>query len=97
MADIQDASRAEGEQDVSVLRMNAARESWGYQVQGTNYRNQASAARASGKNAMLGGFMGAGASLLSLAAPTASSGKTIKVKGTNDPYYNQWAAAYRGR
>lgn len=86
MADIQDASMREGEQDVSVLRMNAARESWGYQVQGTNYRNQASAARAAGKNAMLGGFFGAGASLLSLAAPTTSSSKTIRIKDSNDLY-----------
>lgn len=105
MADIQDASMREGEQDVSVLRMNAARESWGYQVQGTNYRNKASAARAAGKNAMLGGFLGAGGSLLSLAAPVTKSSRTITIdsldstpySGTGNDYYSQWAAAYRGR
>ncbi|GHT01477.1 hypothetical protein AGMMS50276_29560 [Synergistales bacterium] len=72
---LQEASRNEAEEDVSVIRFNAQREAWGYQAQATDYRNQASAARASGRNAMTGGVIGAGASLLSLAGDGGWLGK----------------------
>jgi len=71
--DIQEAGLREGEQDASVIRLNAAREAWGYNVQAVNHRNAAGAARASGRNAMLGAGIGAAASLLSVAKPHVSS------------------------
>lgn len=69
--DVQDASMREGEQDAAAIRFNAAREGWGHQVQAVNYRNEASAARAAGRNALFGSIVGAGTSLLSAAAPGA--------------------------
>lgn len=40
-------------------------------MQAANYRNEASAARAAGRNALFGSIVGAGTSLLSAAAPNA--------------------------
>lgn len=57
------------ERDIDINEMNAQRAKWGYDVQAVNYMNQASAARAAGSNAMTAGIIGAGTSLLSLAAP----------------------------
>ncbi|GHV34457.1 hypothetical protein FACS1894187_05040 [Synergistales bacterium] len=79
---LQDASRGEAEEDASVIRFNAQREAWGHQAQATDYRNQASAARAAGRNAMTGGVIGAGASLLSLAG---DGGWFSKTKTTPKP------------
>ena len=67
--DVQDASMPEGEQDAAAIRFNAAREGWGHQVQAANYRNEASAARSAGRNALFGSIVGAGTSLLSAAGP----------------------------
>ena len=81
MLDVQDASMREGERDIATSALNHAREAWGYQVQATNYRNEAAAARAAGSNAMTGGIFGAGTSLLSLAVPTPTGGShTIKME-----------------
>lgn len=57
------------ERDIDVNEMNAQRARWGHEVEAINYLNQASAARAAGSNAMTAGIIGAGTSLLSLAAP----------------------------
>jgi hypothetical protein len=85
--DVQEASRLEGERDAAVLRMNAQREAWGYQAQAVNYRNAASAARASGRNAMTGAVIGAGTSLLTAASPYfgagAGTGATAAGAGTS--------------
>jgi hypothetical protein len=78
--DIQEASMYEMERDIAQNAENRGREAWGYQVDATNYRNQASAARASGRNAMIGSVIGAAGNLLSLATPPASGGsKGIKI------------------
>ena len=95
MADIQDASMREGEHDVSAIQFNAAREAWGHNVNATNYRNQASVARAAGRNALLGGVIGAGSSLLSLASPPVGGGSnTLKIPASGDAmkdyYERQW-------
>jgi hypothetical protein len=83
-----DASAREGAHDITANAMNHAREAWGYGVQAVNYRNQAAAqaaaARAQGRNAMIGGVFGAASSLLSLAVPpvhTAGTG-SIAVRPT---------------
>lgn len=57
--DIQTRSMTEGERDAAAIRFNAAREKWGYDAQGVNYRNQASASRSAGRNALLGSAIGA--------------------------------------
>ena len=96
--DVQDASMREGEQDAVAIRFNAAREGWGHQVQAANYRNEASAARAAGRNALFGSIVGAGTSLLSAAGPgtwtknttsgvKAVSGRVKAVSGTVLPRY----------
>ncbi len=72
---MQDASASEGEQDAAAIRFNAAREAWGHNVQATNFRNQASAAKAKGRNALTGGLIKGGTSLLSLAQPTTNSSR----------------------
>jgi hypothetical protein len=74
MLDIQKASAKEGEYDIAANSQNAAREAWGYEVQAVNYRNQASAANASARNAWVSGGVGAVGSLLSLATPSAAAG-----------------------
>lgn len=81
--DVQNASMREGEHDAAAIRFNAAREGWGYQVQAANYRNEAAAARAAGRNALFGSVVGAGTSLLSAAGPGAWMRKagTAKVGG----------------
>jgi hypothetical protein len=79
--DAQIASLSEGEQDAAVIRFNAQREAWGYGVQATNYRNAARAAKASGRNAMTAGILGAGTSLLTAAQPY--PGKTGSGAGTS--------------
>ena len=80
MADIQDASMVEGEHDVSTNALNHAREAWGHNVQATNHKNAASAARAAGRNAFMGGLLGAGTSLLSLATPAVSMGGSSAIR-----------------
>jgi len=100
MVDIQDVGMVEDEHDVTTNALNHAREAWRHQVQANNYRNAAATACAAGKNAMLGGILGAGGSLLSLAASAVSMGgsNSIKLAGgsagggyTMDQYYrDQW-------
>ena len=82
--DVQDASMREGEQDAAAIRFNAAREGWGHQVQAANYRNEASAARAAGRNALFGSVVGAGTSLLSAAGSGAwAKGTTSGIKSAS--------------
>jgi hypothetical protein len=103
MLDIREASMNEGERDISVNALNHAREAWGYNVQATNYRNEASAARAAGRNAMLGGFIGGASSLLSLAAPAsaasrgAGNGIRIQPSPQIDPRYSDLWSGLSGQ
>jgi hypothetical protein len=107
MSDIQIEARMEEEEDAAVIRFNAAREGWGYNTQALDYRNQASAARSAGKNAMTAGMIGAGASLLSLAVPptggsagkvaAAASGKNTSVGETLWGGYDQSELAFLRR
>jgi type II secretory pathway pseudopilin PulG len=74
-ADLQEASRMEGEEDAAVIRLNAQREKWGFDTQALNHRNAASAARAAGRGALTAGILGAGTSLLSAANSAGGFGK----------------------
>jgi hypothetical protein len=74
-ADLQDASRMEAEEDAAVIRLNAQREKWGFDMQALNHRNAASAARAAGSNAMTAGVIGGATSLLAGAHSAGLFGK----------------------
>lgn len=47
------------QEDINETEYNAEKQGWGYRAEATNYRNQASAARTAGRNAMVGGVLGA--------------------------------------
>lgn len=47
------------QEDINETEYNAAKKEWGYNTEAANYKNQASSLRASGKNAMIGGVLGA--------------------------------------
>lgn len=69
LADAYLQSATNMERDVATNAINHAKEAWGYNTQAANYRSQASGLRAAGKSAFMGGLLGAGTSLLSLATP----------------------------
>jgi hypothetical protein len=73
-AELQEASRMEGEEDAAVIRLNAQREKWGFDTQALNHRNAAAAARSAGRNAMTAGIVGGAASLLSAAGSAGAFG-----------------------
>ena len=53
------------EEDATTLRFNTLQNKWGFDVQQTNFLNEASSARASAKNAKTAGWIGGFTSLLS--------------------------------
>lgn len=85
------------EEDVAALRYNVAQERWAQQVQAVNFRNQASAARSSAKNAKIAGALGVGTALLGTfstikagSTPTKAtytSGSGITVKPMYEDFY----------
>lgn len=70
LSDARRSSLGEAERDIAINEQNTQRERWSHLVEAQNQRNAASAARAAGKNAFTAGLIGAGTSLVSLAAPT---------------------------
>lgn len=60
------------EQDADTIRFNTLKDKWGFDVQRTNFLNQASAARTSAKNAKAAGWMGGFTSLLGTGAQVVS-------------------------
>ena len=73
------------EQDTATIRYNTLQSKWGHDVNAVNYRNQASMARASAKNAKTAGWIGAISGLLSaaggVAGMTPTAGTGAKVSG----------------
>jgi len=53
------------QQDVNQTEYNAARKSWAYQQESENYKAEASANKAAGKNAMTSAYIGMASTLLS--------------------------------
>ncbi len=89
--ELQDASMREGEYDAATIRFNSARERWGHQVQAVQYRNEASAARAAGRNALFGSLIGAGTGLMSSGMFTPAPAKPFNFKPFEPSYtYNDW-------
>ncbi len=64
-ATVQKSTEQLGMLDASTIRANAAKEAWGFQVEGANELNEALADRAGAENARRAGRMGAFTSLLS--------------------------------
>jgi hypothetical protein len=67
-AAVQQATRQLGMMDAATVRANAAKEAWGYQVEGANELNQAFANKAGADNARAASRRRAAASLLSSAS-----------------------------
>ncbi|WCE04423.1 hypothetical protein [Pseudoxanthomonas sp. JBR18] len=70
-----------GEVDQQTIRLNAARQAWGYNAQATNYRNQGSLSRWSGKSQATGTVLGSLASAASIYGG-ASAGSASRVNGS---------------
>ena len=98
----------EAKEDRDNLEWNAALQKWGYDAQAASFDWQAGAYRAQGKNAMLSGIIGAGATLAgglsSLNSPRQVNTQTInpdsyaKAAATNQyglvsPKWTQWNKA----
>ena len=81
------------EEDAEMIRYNTMKNKWGMDVQATNFRNEASAARAAGKNAKTAGYLGAFNTLLGTAGSVwGSTGSKLKngqitVGGGMSDYY----------
>lgn len=65
---VRSATAALGMLDALTIRSNAAREAYGYQVQGSDFKAEANLDRATGKEAKASGWLGAAGSLLSTAS-----------------------------
>lgn len=72
---------AMGELDALTIRSNAAREAWGYQVQGSNFQADAGMSRLAGKNARSSSYWQAGGDLLSGASRFGTQYADFKSKG----------------
>lgn len=59
--DIQADTAAMGEMDALTIRLNAAREAWGYRTQATDYRARGEIAKNEGNMKAVGTILGAGA------------------------------------
>lgn len=62
--DVQGDTASLGELDALTIRLNAAREAWGYKVQSIDYRARGELAEAEGKSKALGNLLSTGGSLL---------------------------------
>ncbi len=63
-ADVIDAIRTSGAYDQGMIRYNAAKKAYGFEVQASGEEASAKLAETAGKNAMLEGWLGAGSSLI---------------------------------
>ena len=96
MTDLLNSDISEQERDAAAIRYNAARERWGYQTQAQNYRNEASAARASGRNALFGSIIGAGTQLGTAAYNQWGAGNAVKSPSTETKEnLNPWYVHHR--
>lgn len=83
--DILTDTRKAGELDALTVRNNAAREAWGYEVQGSN-----AAANAQLSGSFSPSNIGAGASLLSGASSLSDKWSKFQYNGTGDAYANTY-------
>ena len=87
------------EQDAAVIRYNTLQSKYERDVQAVNFRNEASAARASAKNARTAGWLGGFTSLLSggvrIVGMTAGTPTGARVDGGNITL-RPWGQGYQG-
>lgn len=79
--DLQAETAGFGAADALNLRANALRQAWGFEVEATNSRNRASAARANARNAMMGTLITTGASMFGTAYSGGMFGKSSAAGG----------------
>lgn len=68
-----------GELDALTIRRNAAREAYDYEVQGVNYRSDATLSRMNARSAKTGGYLGAAGTVLGGGADAYKSYKSSLV------------------
>ena len=83
------------EQDADTIRFNTLKDKWGFDVQRTNFTNQASAARASAKNARTAGWMGGFTSLLGTGAQTVAGMPVGRRTGMSFKQRPNWDATHK--
>ncbi|MDY4297513.1 MULTISPECIES: hypothetical protein [unclassified Xanthomonas] len=71
-----------GEVDQQTIRQNAARQAWGYSAQATNFRNQGSISRWSGRAQATGTILGSLASSASIYGGASSARSAARVSGS---------------
>lgn len=85
-ADVQQSEAVIGEMDSLTVRSRATREAYGYEVQGTNFRNQASLDREEGKQAKTASYFNAASTLLGGASNAAGKFSDFqRVGGLDNP------------
>jgi hypothetical protein len=104
-ADVLDDTELQYLMDADALRSNIQWEKWGFDVQGTNYRNQAAMHRGAAANAIWSGEVGAAFSEYearqslfsgiaglgtSMMQAKTGSGMTVESGNGGKNYYNQW-------
>lgn len=63
-AQVQADAKTLAQQDIETIRLNAAREAWGYRTQAADTKKRGAIAEREGNNAALGSLIGTGSSLL---------------------------------
>lgn len=71
------------ELDANALRYSTAKEKWGFDVEATNYKNQASQFRSQAKNASRMGLFGAASSIIGAAGTYVSGLPTYQSTGSS--------------
>ena len=83
------------EQDADTIRFNTLKDKLGFDVQRTNFTNQASADRTSAKNARTAGWMGGFTSLLGTGAQTLAGMPVGRRTGLSFKQRPNWYATHR--
>ena len=90
------ADTAQGiEQDADTLRFNTLKDKWGFDVQRTNFTNQANAARTSAKNARTAGWIGGVTSILGTGAQAVAGLPVGRRTGVGFRQRPNWYATHR--
>jgi len=85
-SDVQASEAVIGEMDSLTVRSRATREAYGYEVQGVNFKNQATLDRAEGKQAKTASYFNAASTLLGGASNAASKFSDYqRVGGLDNP------------
>lgn len=77
-----------GQLDAQTIRSNAARQAYGYEVQGSGFQNNAAADTSTGKNDSSGGYIGAGSGLLTGAGREAMNYASVMNKSSGVQDYS---------